>query len=250
VKPFPRTAIAFSLAAAFTVAGTQHAEAQESDWQIDFGASVQLTTISGDIGFTGVDNARTLSLGDLVSNVQPGFAIEFDVWKGDWGLLADMFTVEYEGKAATDQNAVFTTQAEESVGRLALGRQVADGAHVYAGARFWSTALDFRLTEPNPGNLDGSDNWVDPVIGGSIDTPIDDGWFAVLDADVGGFGLSSNLTWHAMGSIGYEVSPGWSVLVRYRATGVDYETDSSAGGGTVTYDTIRHGAFFGLVLHF
>ena len=106
MKPFPRTAIAFSLAAAFTVAGTQHAEAQESDWQIDFGASVQLTTISGDIGFTGVDNARTLSLGDLVSNVQPGFAIEFDVWKGDWGVLTDVFTVEYEGNPA-----VFCEQA-------------------------------------------------------------------------------------------------------------------------------------------
>lgn len=249
MKSFKRAVVTLSIAPALTAASALHLAAQESDWQLDLGASVQFTTITGDIGFAGVDNARTLSLGDLVSSAQPGFAIEFDVWKGDWGVLTDMFTVEYEGKAATDQNAVFTTQAEESVGRVAVGRRVASGAHVYAGARFWSTALDFRLTEPNPGTLDGSDSWVDPVIGGSIDTPIQDGWFAVLDADLGGFGVGSNFTWHAMGSLGYEVSPGWSVLVRYRATGVDYETDT-ADGGTVTYDTIRHGAFFGLVLHF
>ena len=53
-----------------------------------------------------------------------------------------------------------------------------------------------------------------------------------------------------MGTFGYEVSPGWSVLMRYRATGVDYETDAAAFTGTVNYDTIRHGALFGAVFHF
>lgn len=224
--------------------------AQESDWHIDLGASARFVTLTGDIVFAGVNETRTLSLSDLTSSAQPGLAIELDVWKGDWGLLTSVFAVDYEGKAATDQNAIFTTQAEESVGRLAIGRRLVPGAHVYAGARFWSTTLDFRVGEPNPGQLDGSDNWIDPVIGGSVDKPLGEGWFTTLDADIGGFGLSSTFTWQAMGSFGYEVSPGWSVLVRYRATGVDYETDASAFTGTVNYDTIRHGALFGAVFHF
>lgn len=225
--------------------------AQDSDWQIEFGAAVQFSTLTGDIGFTGVENARSLSLGDLLSNASPGLAIDLDVWYREWGLVTDIFAVDFEGKAATDQNSVFTTQAEESVGRVAVGRRLAPNAHVYAGARFWSAALAFRLTEPNPGTLDGSDNWIDPIVGGSVDTYVgEDGWFAGLDADVGGFGVASDFTWHAMGTFGYEVSPGWSVQVSYQATGVSYSTDSSAGGGTVEYDTIRHGAHFGAVFYF
>lgn len=225
--------------------------AQESDWQFDFGAAVQFSTLTGDIGFTGVEPERTLSLGDLLSNASPGLAIDLDIWYRDWGLVTDIFAVDFEGKAATDENAVFTTQAEESVGRFAVARRLSPNAHVYAGARFWSASLAFRLTEPNPGTLDGSDNWVDPIIGGSIDTALgEDGWFGGLDADIGGFGISSDFTWHAMGSFGYEVSPGWSVLLSYQATGVSYSTESSAGGGTVEYDTTRHGAHFGVVLHF
>ena len=223
--------------------------AQESDWQIDLGASARFVTLTGDIVFAGTQT-RTLSLSDLTSSVQPGLAIELDVWNGDWGVLTSIFAVDYEGKAATGQNAIFTTQAEESVGRIAIGRRIVPGAHVYAGARIWSTSLDFRVGEPNPGQLDGSDSWVDPVIGGSVDKPLGDGWFTTLDADIGGFGLGSTFTWQAMGAFGYEVSPGWSVLVRYRATGVDHETDAAAFSGTVNYDTIRHGALFGAVFHF
>jgi hypothetical protein len=236
---------------ALVAASAAPAVAQESDWQIDFGAAVQFTTLGGDISFTGVDDARTLSLGDLLSSGSPGLAIDFDVWYGDWGLVTDVFALEYEGKAATDQNAVFTTQVGESVGRITVARRLSPNAFVYAGTRFWSAALAFRLTEPNPGTLDGSDNWIDPIIGGSIDKAVgEDGWFAGLDADIGGFGVSSDFTWHAMGSFGYEVSPGWSVLLSYQATGVTYSTESSRGGGTVDYDTIRHGAHFGLLFHF
>lgn len=238
-----------ALVAATTVTANP-VSAQQSDWQIDLGASGRFVTLTGDITFAAGGDTRTLSLSDLTSSVQPGFAMELDVWKGDWGLLTEIFAVDYEGKAATDQNAIFTTQAEESVGRLAIGRRIVPGAHVYAGARFWSTSLDFRVGEPNPGQLDGSDNWIDPVIGGSIDKPLGEGWFTTLDADVGGFGVSSSFTWQAMGAFGYEVSPGWSVLVRYRATGVDYETDAASFDGTVNYATIRHGALFGAVFHF
>jgi hypothetical protein len=245
-----RTRSALASALTLLAISAAPAAAQESDWHIDLGASARFVTLTGDIVFAGQNETRTLSLSDLTSSVQPGLAIELDVWKGDWGLLTSVFAVDYEGKAATDQNAIFTTQAEESVGRLAIGRRIVPGAHVYAGARFWSTTLDFRVGEPNPGQLDGSDNWIDPVIGGSVDKPLGEGWFTTLDADIGGFGLSSTFTWQAMGSFGYEVSPGWSVLVRYRATGVDYETDASAFTGTVNYDTIRHGALFGAVFHF
>ena len=75
-----------------------------------------------------MDNPGTLSLSDLTSSVQPGLAIELDVWKGDWGVLGSVFAVDYEGKAATSQNAIFTTQAEESVGRLVVGRRVVHGS--------------------------------------------------------------------------------------------------------------------------
>ena len=143
-----RTRSALASALTLIAISAAPAAAQESDWQIDLGASARFFTLTGDIVFAGQNETRTLSLSDLTSSVQPGLAIELDVWTGDWGLLTSVFAVDYEGKAATDQNAIFTTQAEESVGRLAIGRRIVPGAHVYAGARFWSTTLDFRVGEP------------------------------------------------------------------------------------------------------
>ena len=63
-------------------------------------------------------------------------------------------------------------------------------------------------------------------------------------SDIGGFGVSSDITWQAMASLGYHVSDKGSVGLGYRALGTDYTSGSS------TYDVISHGLLLGFEYKF
>jgi opacity protein-like surface antigen len=82
--------------------------------------------------------------------------------------------------------------------------------------------------------------WADPVIGARLRAAAWGRWIFVLTGDVGGFGVSSDLTWQVFGGVAYEISDRWSAKIGYRALGVDY-TD-----GGFKYDVIMHGPLLGL----
>lgn len=237
------------VAAAILAAPAAPASAQSSDWSFSFRASALVTTMTGSLTSTEISSPIDLDLAKL-SEEKAGFTLDFDVWKGDWGLLTGVQLIELKLSTATDINNVFTRQLEETIGDVVVARRLAPGAHVYAGIRSWSTAVEFQLGPPTPGTLDGSDKWVDPVLGGHMESPFSDGWFAALDADLGGFGIGSDLTYKAIGAIGYEVSPTFSILAEYSLLGVDYTTDTPEIGGSATYDTLRHGPRIGARLTF
>jgi hypothetical protein len=58
-------------------------------------------------------------------------------------------------------------------------------------------------------------------------------------ADIGGFNVSSDLTWQAMLLLGYRVNEKGSVGLGYRALGTDYTS------GATTYDVVSHGLLLG-----
>jgi opacity protein-like surface antigen len=242
----PRIAL---LAAASFAASAPAAQAQTSAWSFDFGASTVLTSMTGSLTSSEITSPIDLDLAKL-SEDQASFTVDFDVWNGDWGLLTGIQLLDYSLSTATEINNVFTRELQETIGELTVARRLAPGAHVYAGVRTWSTGVVLQLSEPTPATLDGSDSWVDPVVGGHVERAFDEGWFVALDADVGGLGISSNLTWKAVGGVGYRVSSLFSVLAEYSLLAVDYTTDARALDGTVTYDTMRHGPRIGARLVF
>ncbi len=49
--------------------------------------------------------------------------------------------------------------------------------------------------------LDVSKNWIDPLIGGRYLWRFADGWNIIARGDIGGFGVGSDFSWHALGLI-------------------------------------------------
>jgi hypothetical protein len=86
--------------------------------------------------------------------------------------------------------------------------------------------------------------WVDPIIGFRVHHDITDKFFVRALADIGGFGISSDLTWQAMASLGYRINDKASVGLGYRAISTDFTS-----GGT-TYDVTSHGLLLGLEYRF
>ena len=85
---------------------------------------------------------------------------------------------------------------------------------------------------------------MDPVIGARFQQELSDWFFVRALADIGGFGVSSDLTWQALAALGYHISDAASVAIGYRGIGTDYED------GDFGYDVVSHGLLLGFEYKF
>ena len=64
-------------------------------------------------------------------------------------------------------------------------------------------------------------------------------WRFTLRGDIGGFGVGSDLTWHALTKFTYRQSDSFSWYLGYRAIAYDYE--DGQGRNYQNYDLVQHG---------
>jgi hypothetical protein len=106
--------------------------------------------------------------------------------------------------------------------------------------------IDFK--PPVEMEVERTRDWVDPVIGVVLRTSGDLRWHATLIADVGGFGLGSNLTWQVLPTIGFDLSSWSSFELGYRLISTDYDT--GAGSQRFEYDILYQGPVAGFAFSF
>jgi hypothetical protein len=98
---------------------------------------------------------------------------------------------------------------------------------------------------PTYGVRNRDDYW-EPFVGARIVADLTERLQFRVGGDAGGFGAGSELTWNALGELGFKVTGPLSLRVGYAAQGIDYE----ARGGAHQLDTIAHGPRFGFALNF
>jgi hypothetical protein len=114
-----------------------------------------------------------------------------------------------------------------------------------AGARFWHISNDVTVSALGVSRTYGeSFGWVDPVVGLRAFLPLTDKLSVQAQADVGGFGAGSDITWSALATINYTFTDHLSVSAGYKVLDVDYDR-----GGHV-FDTRLSGPVLGLTLRF
>ena len=80
-----------------------------------------------------------------------------------------------------------------------------------------------------------TDDWWDPYIGLRGRYNLNEKFYLSGKADIGGFGVGSDLIWQAEAAFGVHVSRNIFTELGYRALSVDYEQDG------VVADTVTHG---------
>jgi hypothetical protein len=55
-----------------------------------------------------------------------------------------------------------------------------------------------------------------PAIAAAATASAEAGWGLAAYGDLGGFGLTSDLTWHLMGTVQYDIGNHWRVAAGYR----------------------------------
>jgi hypothetical protein len=140
---------------------------------------------------------------------------------------------------------------------------------VLAGGRYWYQRADVTLNlngalNVNMPDLDftadrskaiarsGIVQWVDPFVGFRVRHKLAPGQDLSVEADLGGFGLGSRISYQALGAyrinVGNTGSIAWSGLLGYRALYVDY----SQGWGSSLFEmnVLQHGPVLGMTGRF
>lgn len=113
------------------------------------------------------------------------------------------------------------------------------------GARLWQISNDVKLTGSLGGmsgsvSYDESFGWVDPLIGLRVFRPLTEKLSLLAQADIGGFGIGSDLTWSALATVNFVFSDRFSASMGYKVLDVDYDHDGHV------YDTRLGGPVLGI----
>ena len=223
----------------------------DSGWRVGTSLYGWFTRLDGDMTFRGTTVPVDVPFDKIFDNLKFTFMGLVEVGKGKWSFMSDLFYARLEPSTSTPQ-ATFDSQIEQFIGNFAVFYNVIENSttrmDAYAGARVNWMETDVDIRGKGPGALNFSESadetWVDPIIGLRLHHDLTEKFFIRALADIGGFGIASDITWQGMASLGYRVSDNASVGLGYRGIGTDYTS-----GGT-TYDVISHGLLLGFEYKF
>ncbi len=194
-------------------------------------------------------------------NIQPGVGATV---AARTSVNYETLTVQFGG--AYQVVKVGLDRSAEGPGMAGVGQTAFD---VLAGGRWWYQRADITLNlngvlnanVPDlEGNFDGSKvtarsgivSWVDPFVGFRVRHKLNPGQDLSFQADIGGFGLGSRISYQALGAYRFNVgstgSVAWAGVLGYRALYVDYIRGS--GSSLFEMNLLQHGPLLGLSARF
>ncbi len=104
--------------------------------------------------------------------------------------------------------------------------------------------LSDRIEEKLPTHVEQSRWWIDPLVGLRGQVNFTRWLFAAAQADAGGFGAGSQITWNTQATLGVNFSRNIGFEAGYRYMYIDYDKDN------FLYDVNMPGVFAGLIFKF
>jgi hypothetical protein len=229
----------------------------QTDWQFAVTPYFWAAGADGDVApFPNFPASHTdQSFGDILDDFQLGGAATFEASNGRWGFLGDFSYVDTDtGDSAVSADTAYDlvgleTKATWLSGAITLN--LSQSSHyrldVLAGVRANWMDTSVRLIDKDTNdelNGDHDENWVDPIVGVRAIFPLSDRWSVTGYADVGGFGMGSDLTYELYASANYNFNERMSLVLGYRYLSVDYNNNG------FLYDISQNGPVFGAQFRF
>ncbi len=235
------------------------------EWWVLLATDGWVTAVGGNIGVRGINSSADTTMADTLKKLRLAYMGYAEVGYRRWSLGVDVIYGKLVGDQDFDagpiegnlrleqQQAFITTRLQY---RLVENEKVS--LDLFGGFR-WSylsfktdirSSVSFdrpalrRFNRDRTRHASLSEDWFDPIFGMRTVVRLDRHWFLQGAGDIGGFGVSSRLTWHLLAGVGYEFSNGVTTLLGYRAMGVDYESEQ------FRVDIISHGPVVGLGVKF
>ena len=212
---------------------------------LDFDATTSGRTASVDLSFS--DSWDQLDVF--------GLSVRTEAWKGECGIVFDAYYVDLDGEFGPN-DSIDVDMKDAVVDLLAAYRIETDAFQgqtlffdVLTGLRYHYLKQEITLDPPGPipsVTLGGSEDWIEPVIGGRVVWPFAEKWTLAVRGDMGGFGIgsASDLTWSITTGLDFKLSEKWSIGIGYRYYDMDYSKGS--GSNEFGFDGSMDGVILGL----
>jgi len=225
-----------------------------SDWHFAVSPYLWFPGVHGTIGALGRDVSVHATPGDLLSNFRFGLMGAFEARYKRIVLPLDLMWIRLEDDKALPFPNLMATKAKLTGSELLLtpkiGYRLLDEKRIkidaLTGFRYWHFSENLKFVPSNLNlNFSGSQNLVDPLVGGRVQLGLTPKIVANVLGDVGGWGTGSQLEYQVAGVLGYKIKPKWTLQAGYRYLSIDYR--NSNHGGTVVY-LITNGVIFGATI--
>lgn len=250
-----------ALLAVTTSAAAQSTEATDTGdrWVIRMAPYVWATSLDGNATIKGIKSDVDVSFGDILKDLSIAGMLLADIQKGRFGVAVNTVYARL-----TPENNVGPFEIKTTSDMLQLGvapyYRVLDWTYrtspsgkplklvvePEAGFRFTYLRAELDVRHGGP-SVDESESWVDPLVGSRFGIDLADHWNLTAEADVGGFGVGSDIAWNAQGFVGYQTSlfgVPTTLAAGYRALHQDYDHND------FKWDVTMHGPVVGAVLRF
>jgi len=184
-------------------------------------------------GETGIGNNLILPVdanpGDIFSKLKMAAMLYLEAKTDKWAITSDLVYMNLK-QDVTPGILLYE-------GEISAKQFVWEPAGLYRIFPFWEVGIGGRLnyvqtsfegrinvlpegTEEIMGRH--SKTWFDPIIITRLSADIKDKWLFQFRADVGGFGIGSDLTWQLQGYAGYRFTKLFQLTAGYRILSTDY----------------------------
>ena len=223
-------------------------ESSQSDWEFNL-APFYLWGISidGDLTAGPVTAPVNVPFENVFDSLESAFIFHFEtLYKTRWGFLVDFNYMDLENQMSLpmglNQNIDLNLTLAEFSGFYRLNRD-AHKIDIIAGLRYIDMETEVSIVG-GPSLFDGSKDWTDPLLGVRWMWGFTDRWSFIARGDIGGFGVGSDFSWHALGLVEWQPWKYASFIAGYRALDVDYEDGS--GRDYFRFDATVHGPVLGV----
>ena len=228
-----------------TLMSTPASAQQDDDWQFALVPYAWVTGISGTVGVAGVTAELDISFDQIVENLEVGGLVHFEAKKRRWSVIFDGIFLAIGQGTERPPAAVDVDQAILEFGG---GYQLTDVAEIVFGGRYVSLDTRLQLFLGDSPTVGVRQSWVDPFVGLRGRTDLNDKWTLDAQADIGGFGAASDVTWNIAVHIGYRLTPRLTLLGGYRVLDIDYK--DGTGRDAFIFDVTTSGLQLGLGITF
>jgi hypothetical protein len=232
----------------------EEAAAPGSGWSFALTPYVWFAGLEGDVATLPGLPPVSVDAGfdDIIENADLALMLLAEARRGRFGVLVDLTYLGVSTDGDTPGPLFGGAEAEVDTflasvfGAYRAFERENVTADLLAGVRVWSVNTEINLSAGLlPARSTEEDEvWADPVIGARARVELGRGFVLTGFADVGGFGAASDLTWQALGAVGYAFSDRILAHAGYRHLEVDYDNDG------FVFDVAMSGPILGVNFRF
>jgi hypothetical protein len=221
-----------------------------AQWESDLVLYLWAAGLDGRLGARDLEADVDVSFSDILEDLEFGAMGAYAATKGRWLVGADLVITNIGVTERGEAGVVrLDVDSDMTIAEGDLGYAVGEGFQIFGGARWVdiSNDLDLRVGEQSL-HADGGESWVDPLVGVRAGTGAGERWAFWVRADVGGFGVGSDLSWNAVAAFSWRVSDRINIGAGYRLLDIDYEHGS--GADYFLFDARMDGPVTGITFSF